>query len=70
MESFEANDFVYIPEVGFCQLVNCGRFKNIKLKKREDQELSAELPIEKRVSLYFPPDSFLFEQEMNAPPLP
>lgn len=45
MESYEPNDFVYIEPVGFCRLINCGRYKGFKLERKEDGSMPTIEPI-------------------------
>jgi hypothetical protein len=45
MENYEPNDFVYVQDIGFCQLVSCGRHRTLKLKKKEDSASSAIEPV-------------------------
>jgi len=71
MENYEPNDFVYVQDIGFCQLVSCGRYKTLKLKKREDSSQPTIEPIlrKQKESIYFEPDSFMmFGNESANPP--
>lgn len=54
---------VYIEGVGFCQLINCGKHKTLKFKKKPlyDDSLKPLYIAKQKESLYFDPESFLFE---------
>ena len=63
-ETYSPNDIVYVEHIGFCQLISCGRHKTLKFKKKPiHDELDKPLYLVKqKESLYFEPDTFLFEE--------
>lgn len=71
MDNYEPNDFVYVQDIGFCQLLNCGRYKSLKLKKKEDSSQPAAEPVlrKQKESICFEPDSYMmFGSEAANPP--
>ena len=63
-DTYSPNDIVHIEGIGYCTLINCGKSKTINLpKKHFEEDLLKPLYLAKqKESLYFDPESFLFDE--------
>lgn len=55
---YNPNDLVYVSDIGYGKLVNCGKFNTVSVKNDMKKEME-----DSEDEFYFNPDLFLLEEE-------